>query len=362
MDESEQKTEQRLSKSDRTGWLKIALPALIGLVGVLVTAFVTWEVSQVPIRATQTAEAKQALIAQKTSTSTAIPGPTNPPTGTLPPAAPKVTETPTFLVIATKVPDFLDGADMLFVPEGKVEMGAQDSDLLAEEDERPPHSVRVPGFWIDKFEVTNFQYILCLKAGACTNLQEDYYLRTNAYSNHPVRYVTWQDAHDYCAWAGRRLLTEAEWERAARGDDLRVFPWGNEMPDGRQANLCDTTCTLTNNRNPTINDGYQLTAPAYSFVTGISAFGVYNMAGNIREWVQDWYSPVFYSSPAASADGTQGPRLGTKHVTKGGSFAAISSHLRISSREGYAEDAPRYDLALLGIRCGMDQGAVSTSK
>ena len=295
---------------------------------------------------------------------TAIPSPTS--VGKTPAviATPTVTTTTTVTPTATRFGDELPGgtertakkdqAVLVFVPSGEVDMGAPPSDELADLSEKPLHAVFVPGFWVDKFEVSNKQYRLCVEGRECSPPVNDVYMRNEDYADYPVRYVLWQDAHDYCMWAGRRLLTEAEWERAARGDDLRVYPWGNPSPDGTQANLGDVNCTFEGNRDPDVDDGYDRTAPVFEFPSGDSVFGARNMAGNVREWVHDWYSSTFYRMPEATERGTKGPGSGTKHVVKGGSWAAVSHWLRISSRQGFPSEMGNFDAALTGIRCGMD--------
>jgi serine/threonine-protein kinase len=150
------------------------------------------------------------------------------------------------------------------------------------EDERAVHEVRLDAFWIDRTLVTNSQYIDCVVAGGCTSPLEDvpHHFGRPGYSDYPVVNVSWDQAQAYCAWAGRRLPTEAEWERAARGDDGRLYPWGNESPTCKHGNFKECDNGLM---------------PVGSFELGASPYGALDMAGNVWEWVGDWYSPSYYS-------------------------------------------------------------------
>ena len=247
-----------------------------------------------------------------------------------------------------------DNAVLLFVPSGSAYIGAITRDTMAQPGEKPAHQVELGAFWVDMFEVTNRQYRLCVDAGVCSLPDRTFYIERDQYLDHPVSYVDWDHAYAYCAWAGRRLLTEAEWERAARGDQEYLYPWGDSPVDGTNANFCDKSCTLEGNRNDLVDDGYQRTAPISQFAEGSSPFGARNMAGNVREWVADWYSDAYYGLPTAKDRDPKGPTSGTQRVVKGGSWAAIIPFLRVSGRQGFAPDMDVYASAMTGIRCGMD--------
>jgi eukaryotic-like serine/threonine-protein kinase len=163
----------------------------------------------------------------------------------------------------------VDGAMMMYVPEGEFLMGSEEGDS----DESPEHTVYLDAYWIYKNEVTNKQYRACIEAGECVG-------DINFYNenDHPVKFVDWYEADAYCTWAGGRLPTEAEWEKAARGHDGRAYPWGEISP----------TCALAQFRAC----NYQ-TKPVGSFPEGASPYGALDMAGNVWEWVADWYDVNF---------------------------------------------------------------------
>lgn len=197
-----------------------------------------------------------------------------------------------------------DGMVMVYVPEGDFIMGAYDGYA----DEQPPHTVYLDAYWIDRTEVTNAMYEKCVDAGACNrpaytdSYTRDFYYGHSAYNNFPVMDVSWHDAQAYCAWTGRRLPTEAEWEKAARGDDERTYPWGNAAP---AANLL--------NWNNMIGD----TAAVGSYPAGASPYGALDMAGNLWEWVADWYSDSYYAN--SPTKNPLGPSDGDYRVLRGGS-------------------------------------------
>lgn len=220
----------------------------------------------------------------------------------------------------------VDGMVQVFVPAGAFRMGALDANAAA--DERPDHQVTTGAFWLDKLEVTNSMYMLCVQAGACEPPAEfksehhDTYFNTEEFADYPVLYVTWGDANDYCSWAGKRLPTEAEWERAARGDDFRNFPWGDERPGSTQANFDYNVRDVTR---------------VGSFPAGASIFGALDMSGNVWEWVSDFYDANYYASSLASNPSGPLAAVGNGHrrVIRGGSYQDVEKEIRVSSR-GYA--------------------------
>lgn len=219
-----------------------------------------------------------------------------------------------------------DGMTQVFIPDGTFQMGGLDNNT--DPDELPPHKVTISAFWMDKLEVTNGMYLLCVEAGACdlpTSFaaeKHEKYFNTDEFADFPVVYVTWGSANDYCEWVGKRLPTEAEWEYAARGTDFRTFPWGDERPDTSRANF-----------DRKINDVTRVG----SFPAGASFFGVLDMSGNVWEWVSDFYAADSYAlavgtnptGPLAAVGG------GERHVIRGGSYQDVEDDIRIANR-GFA--------------------------
>ncbi len=213
-----------------------------------------------------------------------------------------------------------DDAEMVFIPEGPFIMGTDDEDSLTAS--RPAHEVTLKGFWIDRYEVSNAQYAKCVKAQYCTDpksftssTRSDYYTN-ELYADYPVIHVDYYQATAYCTWAGKRLPTEAEWEKAARGEEGFLYPWGNKLPMKVPAQI-----NLFENGD---------TAPVDSFPKGVSPYGVYNMEGNVWEWTADQYDAFFYSeSPAADPRAVTG---GNDYVIRGFSWAYPFHRLEITAR------------------------------
>jgi formylglycine-generating enzyme required for sulfatase activity len=195
-------------------------------------------------------------------------------------------------------------------------------------EESPVHKVTLGSFWIMQTEVTNAQYARCVEAGACTPPNNTRW-QDAEYSAHPVTDAEWGQANDYAAWAGGRLPTEAEWEKAARGTDERLFPWGDEAGDD-QLNF---------------NNVFGDTLPVGQFPAGASVYGVLDMAGNVEEWVADWHAPDYYvSSPAQDP---RGPEDGVLRVVRGGSFVSNRSGIRTTAR---GQALPGSDFPTVGFR------------
>ena len=248
-----------------------------------------------------------------------------------------------------------DGMVQVFIPAGAFQMGGLDP--KAANDELPAHRVTLDAFWIDKVEVTNGMYTLCVQAGVCRipfTLKSDSrnsYFNNPDFKDYPVVYVGWGEAKAYCEWTGRRLPTEAEWERAARGDDFRTFPWGDERPDSARANI-----------NAFVGD----TARVGSYPSGASPFGVLDMAGNVAEWVNDYYDGTYYgSSLSQNPTGPVGRTAYFSRVVRGGTFMDADRDVRVSKRSsvlGPNFDAPQMDSAeytgeyspRIGFRCASD--------
>ena len=234
--------------------------------------------------------------------------------------------TPTLGVVAKMISD-VDGMEMVFVPAGEFMMGSD----VGDKNEQPVHDVYLDAFWIDKYEVTNAQYAVCVEANACKEPAKVEYFDDNEYSNHPVVYVDSYQAQNYCEWVGRRLPTEAEWEKAARGTDERTYPWGEEMPNLVLVNYEQNVGTTT---------------AVGSYPEGASPYGVMDMAGNAWEWVADWYE-YYGSSPS---ENPLGPATGAARVLRGGSWYDSSWGIRSTDRTGYN---PAFHGIDNGFRCAV---------
>ncbi len=228
---------------------------------------------------------------------------------------------------------------MVNVPAGDFIMGSSDGDAQASGDEKPQHTVYLDAFQIDKYEMTNALYIQCVDAGKCyppstvSSYTRSSYYGDPAFDNYPVINVSWFDAKAYCEWAGKRLPTEAQWEKAARGTDGRIYPWGNTW-DATKLN------SLVSSPSPVD------TTTVGSYPSGASPYGVLDMAGNVWEWVADWYDPNYYGhSPKREP---QGPSSGQYKVLRGGSWDNGLADARVANRD---YGVPIYYYAHLGFRC-----------
>ncbi|CUQ65577.1 formylglycine-generating enzyme family protein [Candidatus Nitrospira inopinata] len=209
--------------------------------------------------------------------------------------------------------DSLD-AEMVFVPAGKFTQGSNLSD-----DEKPVRQISLNAFYIDKYEVTVGQYARYLEATDMEEPPDWNIMNQPQHQRRPVVNVSWEDAVNYCKWAGKRLPTEAEWEKAARGTDGRIYPWGNEAPTRLHANY----------GRKEWDDHFALT-PVGSFEAGKSPYGAYDMAGNAWEWVFDWYDHDFYKN--GPEKNPIGPAKGTEKVVRGGSWLYVADFLRSAHR------------------------------
>jgi serine/threonine-protein kinase len=244
--------------------------------------------------------------------------------------------------------EFVDpkGISMRFVPKGEFTMGSNDG----ADEEKPAHTVNLDGFYMDKYEVTNASYKACVEAGGCEPPKADYsqtrssYYGDSKFDNYPVIHVNWYQAKMYCQWRSARLPTEAEWEKAARGTDGRMYPWGNEF-NGNIVNFCDARCSL-DWANKGFNDGYEDTAPVGSYEGGVSPYGIYDMAGNVSEWVNS----QFQIYPYRADDGRESAELtmGNARVLRGGAHEHQPGFLRSSFRS--AGDPSGVGISL-GFRC-----------
>ncbi len=214
---------------------------------------------------------------------------------------------------------------------------------VAYEDEAPLHEVYLDAYYIDRYEVTVADYQACVEAGVCVEAGD--WEGCNAgrpgREDHPVNCVSWSDADTFCRFAGKRLPTEAEWEKASRGTDGRKYPWGNEQPTCQLANYIDSY----NTGKPCVGE----TTPVGSYPRGVSPYGAYDMAGNVWEWVADKYSFNYYQvSPDTNP---QGPNTGLARVIRGGSWDDYPSYVRSANRDSFNPDSRPNDF---GFRCVMN--------
>lgn len=223
---------------------------------------------------------------------------------------------------------------MRLVPAGEFEMGS-----TSENDEQPIHMVYLDAFYMDKYEVTNFQYKECVATLRCTPPQEtNSFSRTNYYDNsefydYPVIYVSWSQAAVYCQWRGGSLPTEAQWEKAARSTDGRLYPWGEGF-DCNKANYANC-----------IGD----TTIVGRYDNGQSPYGIYDLAGNVAEWTLDWYLNTYYKD--SPTNNPLGPSSGQDRIVRGGSWNFSVGVLRASDR---GRENPELGNNYTGFRCVKD--------
>jgi formylglycine-generating enzyme required for sulfatase activity len=265
--------------------------------------------------------------------------PTVIPTATKPGETPEVVEvqpTPTLVPEPTVIPMYQ------YIAGGEFLMGSKETDTQAKEDEIPEHTVILPGFWIMTNEMTNAEYAACVATGKCTEPAKaetgpKSQYADPAYQTNPVVGVTWKQANNYCKSLNNRLPTEAEWEKAARGNAGNTYPWGTTAND----------CSLANT-----NGCKEDTLAVGSYEAGTSHYGVRDMAGNVREWVSDSYNPKIYQT--AKLFQTTGNEKGSLKVVRGGSYKDTAQDTRSAARFGVD---PGLEFEDVGFRCVVDSKA-----
>jgi len=272
---------------------------------------------------------------------------------------------------------------MVYVPSGPFIRGSLSPFQLQrpvgseDGDEQPVRSIYLSGFFIDRTEVSNEQFAEFVeqtrhvtdaeRSGGGLYFDRDAFhydprmtwrdpagdgAGVGSLLDHPVVHVSWFDAKAYCEWRGLDLPTEAQWEKAARGVDGRIYPWGDEF-DARFANYCDASCVAKDRSGATESDGFERTAPVDAFAAGASPYGALNMAGNVWEWVNDWYDPRYYGyAPAVDPRGpSQLQSFQAKKVVHGGSFVSEIAELRTASRS--VDDPRKWRSFGVGFRCAV---------
>ncbi|MBA3532177.1 MAG: SUMF1/EgtB/PvdO family nonheme iron enzyme [Ardenticatenales bacterium] len=265
----------------------------------------------------------------------------------------------------------VDDMVMKQVAAGEFVMGAATGEERASEDEQPQHVIYLDTFWIDQTEVTNAMFARFVaergyrtdaeRAGRAWVGEQTEHVEGASWlhprgpdstikglDDHPVVQVSWNDAVAYCEWAGRRLPTEAEWEKVARGTDGRKYPWGNDYPRGHQANFVDSNVPQdAGDENRA--DGYRYTAPVGSYPAGESYYGVLDMVGNVNEWVADWYDEAYYAS--SPKENPPGPNTGPGRVLRSSSWAGYGPYLGVAARSHASANS---QAAVIGFRCAAD--------
>jgi serine/threonine-protein kinase len=358
--EANDKKQETLWKTLQRGWFILAnirrINGVIKLAFLLVLAFIVY------------------VVLQGLQSPFTLFGSTSTPTTTLTPSAtitPTTYATLTLTATPTNIPTpdvnlpieiiVPSGGTMRLVPAGDFTMGSNVDSALAEcienrgddncqtisfLDEEPVHTIFLKDFYMDVYEVTNALYKRCVDADECQPPKEiQSYTRPSYYDNpsfddYPVIYVNWNMAKIYCEWRGARLPTEAEWEKAARGTDGRTYPWGEDL-DCEQSNYGQNITGACEGDTTSVG----------SYENGQSFFGLFDMAGNVSEWVADWYQSDYYATLDNNIVDPQGPNSGVARVTRGGSWYFDDGDVRSANRNGFG--IATYN-DYIGFRCAKD--------
>jgi formylglycine-generating enzyme required for sulfatase activity len=297
------------------------------------TATPTKDVNQVvqEMNAASTAQSVAGTQAVLMVTATSVAMTANAPTPTITPTATPEPQLGTFRTSP------VDGMVQVYVPSGTFLMGSTDDFNEAELQEKPQHSVYLDGYWMDQTEVTQGMFKRCIASGTCPDVVHDLEQNPNftnsEYDNHPAVYVSWDQAKTYCERVGRRLPTEAEWEKAARGTDGRLYPWGDLPPNGNQA-LFDKAMNTTR--------------PVGSYPDGMSPYGALDMIGNVREWVFDFYSEYYYGESAERNPTGPTEAEDNEHVLRGAAWTDAVHYTHLAMRFHHVPWSPGDNR---GFRC-----------
>lgn len=256
--------------------------------------------------------------------------PTNTPSPT---REPTLTQSPTTAPLPVFIADEFD-VPMALISASAFKMGSDNG----EADEAPIHTVSLDAFYMDQYEVTNRRYLACVDAGICSEHNRTELYDPN-FGEYPIRNISWNEAQTYCKWRGAHLPTEAQWEKAARGNlEGKYYPWGDDGP------ICD----IGVENGAKFDDGGSCHDTGTESVGSYEAngYGLYDMAGNLLEWTADWYSVDYYAN--SPVQDPQGPRNGEFKVVRGGSWHTGATTLRVFHRYG---NLPRFAYNLLGFRC-----------
>lgn len=256
-----------------------------------------------------------------------------------------------------------DIGTMIEIPEGEFWMGNNEVvDSKNLDSDKPYHLVMLSKYKIDKYEVTAGEYLKCVEAGVCNNDNEDephfscFYddisnLMNTKKEKHPINFVSWYGANAYCKWVGKRLPTEAEWEKAARGTEGFKYPWGNDPEVD-----CDYAI-ITHSENIDMYGDYgcgkRSTWVVGSKKKGVSQYGVYDMIGNVAEWVDDWYEAFYYKH--SPLNDPKGPEKGSFKILRGFSYMSIAGNYDINTyyrSPSYPNDDYR---SFFGFRCALSE-------
>ncbi len=303
----------------------IGIAGIIGLIGIIALIILFWPDPPEPV---PPVIPTFTFTPTPTSTFTPTPTPVEPITSTFTPTpAPFPVEISVFDPVGNTI-------SMRLVTAGEFTMGSDSGD----NDEKPPHQVYLDAFYMDTYEVTNASYRACVQAGWCKKPNNTDHYDNPDYANHPVVYVDWNQASAYCEWRGSSLPTEAQWEKAARGTDGRTYPWGEGI-DCNRANygVCVEAIDTTE---------------VGSYVNGVSPYGLYDMAGNVWEWVSSLYEPY----PYEATDGREDLSAGGDRVLRGGTwYITEEKSLRVSNR--LASKGPGDNWSTIGFRCVFTSGS-----